>query len=596
MVPPWNLFQEVVQDKWDLIVVSPEMMQEAAFTHCILDKRVVSSIGWVFIDEPHLAIDWSFRNAYTEIRQLRSRIGDSGIAWAAYTATIAPGSPLRKLKNVLGFTDGHYKLIRMPVDRPEIKYVPEFFGHPHTGMEIPDIGWLIPSKAKDAADIPQCLVRCESIKNIVRVAKYLSSLVGPTIPNKLTGGLRIIMPFHSQLTEETRTASLEAFRSGEVRVLVMSDCGMVGLDLDAHTIVIFDVPRTFSGLIQWVGRVGRRGPATAFIYAPDWMRIEGEDELQGKGGAKPMAPTTLKNRQDQRAKYEDVVIRFFNASWIMCPRRINAMHWGDIGPQDTFTPPPRCCNQHERDNSRLAETALRAAQMTKKSVKQVLPKSQGDYLPLDSEQQRQLFTTFVRWRKMRWSEIGQENLLLTDVFFIPDRLLSRLCEKLHLLLDFKRFEMIMAEWDALEAEGRSLYDLAKAELMKFEEANRAKKAEEELVKSKKKGKGRTKAKAKATDCDGFSETGSTHMPASIEPSGLATDRRKVLQPTTNHSQIGNKSNDPLRNTVHSEKGNAKRPRTWSQSLSSEDENIPTQAREPHLSSRGRLVKPRVREY
>lgn len=102
-------------------------MQETAFTHCLLDKRVISSIGWVFINEPHLAIDWSFRNAYSEIGKLRSRIGDSAI-------------PLRKLKNVLGFTDGHYKSIRMPVDRPEIKYMPEFFGHPRTGMDIPDIG------------------------------------------------------------------------------------------------------------------------------------------------------------------------------------------------------------------------------------------------------------------------------------------------------------------------------------------------------------------------------------------------------------------------------------------------------------------------
>ncbi|KAG8942771.1 hypothetical protein FRC04_003502 [Tulasnella sp. 424] len=148
MKPPRNLFQEVVQDKWDLIVVSPEMMQETAFTHCLLNKRVISSIGWVFIDEPHLAINWSFQN------KLRSRIGDSAVAWAAYTATIAPGAPLQKLKKVLSFTDGHYKSIRMPVDRPEIKYMPEFFRHPHTGMDIPDIGWLIPSKAKAAADIP----------------------------------------------------------------------------------------------------------------------------------------------------------------------------------------------------------------------------------------------------------------------------------------------------------------------------------------------------------------------------------------------------------------------------------------------------------
>lgn len=50
------------------------------------------------------------------------------------------------------------------------------------------------------------------------------------------------MPFHSQLTKETRTVALEGFRSGEVWLLVMSDCGMVRLDLDAHTIVIFDIP------------------------------------------------------------------------------------------------------------------------------------------------------------------------------------------------------------------------------------------------------------------------------------------------------------------------------------------------------------------
>lgn len=236
-----------------------------------------------------------------------------------------------------------------------------------------------------------------------------------------------------------------------------------------------------------------------------------------------MAPTTLQNHQDRHAKYEDVVIRFFNATWIMCPHRINAIHWGDIDPEEAFTPPSRCCNQHERDNSRLAEVASRATQMTKKSVKQILPKSQGDYLPLDSEQQCQLFSTFVRWRKMRWSEIRQENLLLTDVFFLLDRLLSRLCDKLHLLLDFKRFEMIMVEWDALETEGRSLYELVKVELGKFEETNRIKQAREALAKSKQKGKGKAKAKAK-DKCDGdLSGTGIKRASINLEPSASARE-------------------------------------------------------------------------
>lgn len=586
--PPRYLFREVVEGKWDLIVVSPEMMQEPGFTNCVLDKRVISTLGWVFVDEPHLAIDWAFRSAYNEIGKLRSRIGDSGVAWAAYTATIAPGSPLRQLKALLGYTEGHYKSIRMPVDRPEIKYIPEFFGYPHTGLDIPDIGWLIPSRAKDGTEIPQCLVRCESIKNIVRVVNYLNRLVSPTIPKDLASGLGIVMPFHSQLTEQTRTAALEGFRSGDVRILVLSDCGMVGLDLDARMIVVFDVPKSFSELVQWIGRVGRRGPATAYMYAPDWMRIEGEDELHGKDGGKVMAPTTLQNCREQRAKFEDVVVRFFNATWAMCPRRINAIHWGDIGPADTFIPPSQCCNQHQRDNSRLPEIALRVSQVKTKSVKQILPRSQGDYLPLDSDQQRDAFGTFVCWRKARWVEIRNQDMLLTDVFFLPDRLISRLCEKLHLVLDYERLRIVMAEWAAVESEGRALYQVAKSELEKFEALNQEKRAREASKKEGKCGKGRAKGRRKGDDVSqALPEPKSLNQSPAVVP-------QQALQDITNSSNTTNRSGRSHK--ASSQNASTKRRRTKSESDGSADENIPTEAREPHLSSRGRLVKPRVREY
>lgn len=372
----------------------------------------------------------------------------------------------------------------------------EFFGYPHTGLDIPDIGWLIPSRAKDGTEIPQCLVRCESIKNIVRV-----------------------------VNEQTRTAALEGFRSGDVRILVLSDCGMVGLDLDARMIVVFDVPKSFSELVQWIGRVGRRGPATAYMYAPD----------------------TLQNCREQRAKFEDVVVRFFNA---------------------TFIPPSQCCNQHQRDNSRLPEIALRVS--------------------LDSDQQRDAFGTFVCWRKARWVEIRNQDMLLTDVFFLPDRLISRLCEKLHLVLDYERLRIVMAEWAAVESEGRALYQVAKSELEKFEALNQEKRAREASKKEGKCGKGRAKGRRKGDDVSqALPEPKSLNQSPAVVP-------QQALQDITNSSNTTNRSGRSHK--ASSQNASTKRRRTKSESDGSADENIPTEAREPHLSSRGRLVKPRVREY
>ncbi len=65
---------------------------------------------------------------------------------------------------------------------------------------------------------------------------------------------------HGDRSQEERFKSLEAFRQGQVDVLVATDVAARGIDVDGISHVInFDVPRTSDDYVHRVGRTGRAG-------------------------------------------------------------------------------------------------------------------------------------------------------------------------------------------------------------------------------------------------------------------------------------------------------------------------------------------------
>jgi ATP-dependent RNA helicase RhlE len=65
---------------------------------------------------------------------------------------------------------------------------------------------------------------------------------------------------HSDRTQGERTKALEAFKSGEVRVLVATDVAARGLDIDHLPYVVnFDLPTQAQDYIHRIGRTGRAG-------------------------------------------------------------------------------------------------------------------------------------------------------------------------------------------------------------------------------------------------------------------------------------------------------------------------------------------------
>ena len=73
-------------------------------------------------------------------------------------------------------------------------------------------------------------------------------------------GFRDAAPIHGDLDQATRTRTLEAFRKGELKLLVASDVAARGLDIpDVSHIFNFDVPHHADDYVHRIGRTGRAG-------------------------------------------------------------------------------------------------------------------------------------------------------------------------------------------------------------------------------------------------------------------------------------------------------------------------------------------------
>jgi superfamily II DNA/RNA helicase len=67
-------------------------------------------------------------------------------------------------------------------------------------------------------------------------------------------------PIHGDLQQSVRTATLERFRNGDLKILVASDVAARGLDIpDVSHVFNFDVPRHAEDYVHRIGRTGRAG-------------------------------------------------------------------------------------------------------------------------------------------------------------------------------------------------------------------------------------------------------------------------------------------------------------------------------------------------
>jgi superfamily II DNA/RNA helicase len=102
-------------------------------------------------------------------------------------------------------------------------------------------------------------------------------------------------PLHGDLDQSVRTRTLDAFKSGEVRLLVASDVAARGLDIPAVSHIFnFDVPFHADDYVHRIGRTGRAGRSGhAYMLASgrDSKQVEAIERLIGL----PIAKRVMEN-------------------------------------------------------------------------------------------------------------------------------------------------------------------------------------------------------------------------------------------------------------------------------------------------------------
>jgi ATP-dependent RNA helicase RhlE len=108
-----------------------------------------------------------------------------------------------------------------------------------------------------------------------RLARQLSSV-----------GLRA-QAVHADRSQQDRTATLEAFRAGRVKVLVATDVAARGLDIEGIGLVVnYEVPRDVDTYVHRVGRTGRYDATGHAMTLADPSEQHGLRQIEAAFGLK----------------------------------------------------------------------------------------------------------------------------------------------------------------------------------------------------------------------------------------------------------------------------------------------------------------------
>ncbi|WP_281864896.1 DEAD/DEAH box helicase [Planomicrobium okeanokoites] len=110
---------------------------------------------------------------------------------------------------------------------------------------------------RDKTDLLRRISHIDNVKALAFVNNLDQLLMKE---NKLKFRDTKIVTLHSEMNKEERKGALDAFRKGEVSVLIATEVAARGLDIDSVTHVIHvDVPKTIDQYLHRSGRTGRAG-------------------------------------------------------------------------------------------------------------------------------------------------------------------------------------------------------------------------------------------------------------------------------------------------------------------------------------------------
>ncbi|KAI0344969.1 P-loop containing nucleoside triphosphate hydrolase protein [Trametopsis cervina] len=261
------IVKDVLANKYQIIIVSPEMIQSRSFIKQLLCKpsfarRILSLI----VDEAHCISLWgaSFRKKYGTLGIIRTFL-PRHTPVIAMTATLT-GRVRRDIHSKLHFPRHGSLFHNEGNDRPNVSLVVRACQYPLNSFA--DLDFVLPQTIRHAADIPKTYIYVDNINVGGEIVDYLATLLEARLqqhhrtsdcrPSHLPVERGVIRPFNATLSQDYRNAAMQQFRLGEIRILVCTDAAGMGINVSNVDVVVqWKTPTTLSHFVQRAGRAAR---------------------------------------------------------------------------------------------------------------------------------------------------------------------------------------------------------------------------------------------------------------------------------------------------------------------------------------------------
>jgi superfamily II DNA/RNA helicase len=200
---------------------------------------------------------------------------------------------------------------------PEIQRLTEQFLHNPVRVEVARPATANVNITQEIVEVPSNdWAKREALRRLIREAKDLNNAIVfcnrkrdvDVVGKSLSKHGFSAAALHGDLDQSVRTKTLEAFKAGEIKILVASDVAARGLDIPAVSHVFnFDVPFHPDDYVHRIGRTGRAGRSGAayMLVTPRDDKLVDAIEKLTKNKIARHKMENLEVREDRKPRRDD---------------------------------------------------------------------------------------------------------------------------------------------------------------------------------------------------------------------------------------------------------------------------------------------------